>query len=323
MPADPSPPQAAPLNVPIKRILITGANGNLGRQLVQTLCAEEQDGPRVRALVRSERAAALVRSIPVKTPPEIVIGDYTSPESMREACADCDGIVHLVGIIKEGGGGRYEIAHEATCEVLADAARRAGAQRIVYLSIFGSGPDSPNRCLASKGRAERILLEGEVPATVLRVPMVLGRGDFASAALRREATSGFVTLVGGGATFQQPVDARDVIAAILSALRDASGESLELDLGGPERLRHRDLVRRAALLHGRSPKVVPIPLAAARLLAGVLERVLSNPPITPAMLEILQHDDRIDEAAAYARLDLSPTPLDETLRFCVGPESAE
>jgi len=55
-------------------------------------------------------------------------------------------------------------------------------ERIVYLSILGSLPDSPNPCLASKGRAERMLLEDRVAATVLRVPMVIG-GESAGAHL--------------------------------------------------------------------------------------------------------------------------------------------
>ena len=41
------------------RILVTGANGNLGRRLLERLAAE--DGPAPRALVRSERAAVAVR----------------------------------------------------------------------------------------------------------------------------------------------------------------------------------------------------------------------------------------------------------------------
>ena len=47
------------------KILITGANGNLGQQLIQRLCDEPEDANGgafgVRALVRSERAAKAIR----------------------------------------------------------------------------------------------------------------------------------------------------------------------------------------------------------------------------------------------------------------------
>jgi len=310
---------------PLERVLITGANGNLGRQLIARLSGPiaAASSPHVRALVRSERAAEQVRSVPVDRAPEIVIGDYTDANSMAAAVDGCDAVVHLVGIIKEGGGATYEKAHEATCTVLADVAAAAGVRRIVYLSIVGSGPDSPNTCLASKGRAEQMLLEGRAPATVIRVPMVLGPDDFASAALRGQARAPFVLLVGGGATLQQPIDSADVISAILGALDASDTGGRVFDLGGPERLSHRALVARAADLYDRAPRVVPIPLPLMRGVAATLERLLGNPPITVAMLEVLQHDDRIDEAKSCEQLGVRLTPLDETLRCYVGPESEE
>jgi NADH dehydrogenase len=301
-------------------VLITGANGNLGRQLIARF-GEAEDAPAVRALVRSGRAADQVRGVATPRAPELVIADYTDEAAMADAVAGCGAVVHLVGIIKETRGARYEAAHERTCEVLARTAAAAGVRRIVYLSIVGSRADSPNPCLASKGRAEDILLGGRVPATVIRVPMVLGPGDPASRALRAQARSRLLWLVRGGATLQQPIDARDVGAAVVGALGLQDDTAEALDLGGPERLTHRALVMRAATLYDRRPFVIPVPLALARGAVATLERLLPAPPVTRAMLEILQHDDRIDEAKSCERLGIRLTPLDETLGRYVGPES--
>lgn len=309
---------------PPERILITGANGHLGRQLIQQLCGgrDALGGSHVRALVRSERAAEQVRGVPVERAPEIVIGDYTDAASMAEAVSGCDAVVHLVGIIKEGAGATYEAAHEQTCTVLAHATSAADVQRIVYLSIVGAQPDSANACLASKGRAEQVLLDSGAPTTVIRVPMVLGPDDFASAALRGQAQSRLVVLIGGGSTMQQPIDSADVVAAVRSALETGSDRSQSFDLGGPERLTHRALVAHAAGLYGKSPVIVPIPIGLVRCMAAAFEKLLANPPITIAMLEVLQHDDRIDEAKSCEQLGVRLTPLDETLRRYVGPGSA-
>ena len=305
-------------------ILVTGANGNLGRQLLHRLADLSGQGTSqpmgIRALVRSESAAARVRAIPGSQPPEIIIGDYTDPASMAQAVAGCQGIVHLVGIIKEGAGATYASAHEKTCQVLEAAAAEAGCRRIVYLSIFGSHEGAVNACLKSKGAAEAILLAGRVPSTVLRVPMVLGPDDFASRALASQAQARAVALVGGGATLQQPIDSRDVVAAIVAALSEAEDTHLGLDLGGPECLSHRALLLRVAELHGTHPKVIPIPLALARIFAAALARLSSNPPITPAMLEILQHDARLAPEPACQALGIQLTPLTETLRAYTGPE---
>jgi len=295
------------------RLLVTGANGNLGRRLLARLAG----GRALRAVVRSERAAAGVRGLGVEPEPEIRVLDYGDPQALASAARGCTRAVHLVGILKQGRASRYEDAHERSATALASAAEAAGLRRIVYLSILGARPDAGNACLASKGRAERILLGARTPALVLRVPMVLGEGDFASRALRREALAPVAWLVRGGASLEQPIYASDVVEAIARGL-DAPGlDGAAIDLAGPESLTHRALVERAAAVLGRRAHVLGLPKGLALAAAWLAERLLADPPITRAMLEVLDHDDRIDASDAARRLGLSLTPLDAMLRLCL------
>jgi len=299
-------------------IVITGANGQLGQALLSQLSTAGH--PSVRALVRSERARDTLASLDLPHRPEVQVVDYTSPSQLEAALAGAEAVVHLVGIIKEAAGTRYFEAHEQTCHALALAANRTEVSRIVYLSILGSTPRSPNACLASKGRAENLLLDDRVPATVLRVPMVLGGDDPASASLRRQAQSRRVRLVAGGRTLQQPIDARDVVSAILSACASRDSGDLSLDAGGPECLSHHDLVLRAARLWGNEPAISSLPIGLARAGVDLLEKILSNPPVSRAMFDILQHDDRADPAILPHALGIQLTPLERTLSDHVGPE---
>lgn len=302
---------------PLAPILVTGANGHLGRGLIARIHGKE--GPAaLRAVVRSPGAADRVRAV---APVDTRTIDYTDRASLAAAAEGCRAVVHLVGIIKETRSARYEDAHERTCEALAAAAAESGASRIVYLSILGSAKDSKNACLASKGRAEEILLAGRVPACVLRVPMVLGPDDHASYSLRKQATAGFLPLVGGGRTLQQPIDADDVVSAVIGALDRDPPLRGALDLGGPECISQRDLVLRTAALHGKRPTIVPLPLGLVRSAVGILERVAAEPVMTRVMLDVLQHDDRVDPGPACRELHLQLTPLDETLRRYAGPDT--
>lgn len=301
------------------RVLVTGANGHLGRRLLARLV--DAGGPKPRALVRSESAAATIRALPFASGLEVAIADWSDAEALSRATSGTTHVVHLVGILKESRATRYQDAHEGTCTALADAAKRAGVAHVVYISILGSRATDTNACLASKGRAEEILLRSGVPTTVLQVPMVLGPGDVAARALRGQALAPFVALPRGGATLEQPIDAEDVIAAILAVLDRPALAGRTIALAGPESLPHRELVARAAALHGRRPPVLPVPLGAVRLLAGLLERFSADPPLTRAMLGVLEHDDRIDPAPAAKELGITLTPLDTTLRRTVGPDA--
>ena len=304
-------------------LVVTGANGQLGRALLTRLAADT-DSPfhgRVRALVRSERAGKTIEALNLSPAPEIQIVDYMSPSEMEAAFQNARAVVHLVGIIKEMPGTRYIEAHEQTCHALALAANRAGLKRIVYLSILGSHAESENDCLASKGRAESILLDDRVPATILRVPMVLGGDDPASASLRKQAQAPSLRLIDGGKTLQQPIDARDVVRAVLAACEAEPGRDLSLDAGGPNCLSHKNLVLRAAALYDNTPIIKSLPGALARIGVGVIDKVMPNPPVSSAMFDILQHDDQIDPAIFCEKLGIELTPLDQTLKELIGPES--
>ncbi|MDP6977419.1 MAG: NAD(P)H-binding protein [Myxococcota bacterium] len=310
MPSDPRP------------VLVTGANGQIALQLFERLA---QRGVPGRALVRSERAAKRVAELPDAIRPQIEVLDealaYSDAPGITRAAAGCRAIVHLVGILKEGSNSSYRTAHEESCAAVAEAADANELDRVVYLSIFGSHPTSSNACLASKGRAEEILMRAKTPATVLRVPMVVGPDDPASRALRAQATKDSVTLVGGGESIHQPIDVRDLLEAILAALYDPGSESRGFDLGGPEALPYRDLVTRAAALYGKAPRVRKIPVGLMKLVAAVMEKISKDPPITRAMLGVLEHDDHIDNRTAIEHLAIGLTPLDDTLGFYLGPKA--
>ncbi len=297
-------------------IAVTGANGHLGQRLLRRLAPH---GP-VRALVRSPRAAERVAALGLGQAVDVRIVDYTDAAALGAALDGCRAAVHLVGILKEGRRSHYREAHEDTCEALAEAAAGAGLEQLVYLSIVGAGPSSDNACLASKGRAERILLDGTVPACIIRVPMVLGEGDYAAAALSGRARRGVNVLL-RGSSLEQPIYAGDVIEAVVAALNSTTAAGA-LDLAGPESLPRSDLVRRAAAVLGRRTRTVSLPVGVGLALAGVLEALLPDPPVTRAMLGVLDHDDRVDTAPALAALGIELTPLDDTLRRCLaGTES--
>ena len=53
-----------------------------------------------------------------------------------------------------------------------------------------------------------------------------------------------------------------------------------------------------------------------------MEKLSKNPPLTRAMVGVLDHDDDVPVEETCERLGIRLTPLDETLRRCVGPEAS-
>jgi NADH dehydrogenase len=289
----------------VKRLLVTGANGHLGRRLLGAAEAAGAagEGWTTRAVVRSERAAAALAGHG-----DVRIVDYADAAGLAAACADCAAVVHLVGIIKETRSATYDAAHVDATAALADAAEQANVQRIVYLSIIGADAASANRCLRSKAQAEALLEGSSVPSLVLRVPMVLGEGDAASAALMRSASGG-VAFSFRAASLEQPIYAGDVIEAVLAGVAPDAPTGL-LELAGPHAMTRRALIRAAA---ERPVRVISLPITLGYTLAWTLQKATANPPVTTDMLGVLDHDDDVDPEPAAEALGIRLASLEETL----------
>ena len=281
-------------------LLVTGANGHLGRRLLAAAAAKSWT---TRAIVRSERAASQVAGHP-----DVRIVDYGDIAGLTDACANCDAIVHLVGIIKEGGGATYRSAHVEATQALVEAATNAAAQRIVYLSILGAEAGSRNGCLASKAEAEAILARGPIPSLVLRVPMVLGEGDYAATSLLKNARKSVAVTFRAG-SMEQPIYAGDVVEAAFAGLA-ADAPTGVLELAGPQALPRSQLIEVASAVGTRT---VSLPVEIGYGLAALLGTFSRNPPLTADMLGVLDHDDDIDPEPAANALGIRLTGLTETL----------
>ena len=296
--------------------VITGANGNLGRRLIARLLEESADTT-IKALVRSQAAAERIASAltiqngdQTRFSTEVV--DYTDATGLLRAFEGASQVVHLVGILKESSNSSYAAAHEDSCNALREALAGTTGVHVTYLSIVGSRADAENACLASKGAAEEILRgSDEFTSCILRVPMVLGEGDYASFALQRRALQR-ISFSFRHHSLEQPIYAGDVVEAIVAAgIRSYDGV---LDVGGPEVLTRKALTQRAAGVLGARTMPVSLPLAVGRLIAVIMQSLSKNPPLTLPMLEVLDHDDRVDPSEAMTALGLKAlTPLDEML----------
>ncbi len=122
------------------RVLVTGASGLLGANLIRELLG---GGHRVRALVRSTSDTRGIDSLEV----ERVVGDVRDKIAVREAVDGCDVVFHAAAVFAYWGYSRDEMmdtVREGT-GIVVEAVRDAKVPRMVLTSstaIFG-GNDSP------------------------------------------------------------------------------------------------------------------------------------------------------------------------------------
>ena len=150
-------------------IVITGATGQLGSRIVDRLLERlpaEQVGVSVRDPGQVPELAA--RGVRVRR------GDYDVPETLPDAF---EGAKHVL-IVSAGSTGASAVAHHVTA---IDAARAAGAERVLYTAHQAAGADSLFAPMPDHASTQDYLLEQGHPFTSLRngfyantVPRLIG-----------------------------------------------------------------------------------------------------------------------------------------------------
>ena len=296
------------------KILVTGANGNLGKKFI--LSKGEVD---VCALVRSEKAKDdLMSFVQVHDiqDVQVVKCDYLDEQVIKGLARSCTYMLHLVGIIKENKDNRFDVVHKQTTKALVSAIKGSGIKKCCYISILGAKEDSTNTCFSSRGFAEKLFLDSDIPSLILQVPMVLGEGDYASEALKKNALSR-INFTFRKLSLEQPIYAKDIIDVvnidIKRALEEDHSPSGIKTLAGPTSLTRERLIEKTAKQLGVKVKVFSLPLFLGYTLAKICEMLVSKPPITQAMLGVLDHDDDIDPLPVSKELGINLTTLDEML----------
>jgi len=206
---------APPVGTRSAPVLVTGATGRVGRQVVAQLMAA---GVPVRALTRRPEAAGLPAGV------EVVAGDLTAPESMDAALRGV-GSVFLV----------WTAAPATAAQVVERIA--AHARHIVLLSSPHQTPhpffQQPNPMAAFHAGLERLIAASGVPSTILRP------GMFASNTVMwwsSQIRAGGVVRWPHGAAETAPVDERDIAAVAARALVSDVHAGGDYVLTGPESL---------------------------------------------------------------------------------------
>ena len=296
------------------KILVTGANGNLGKKFILSKGEVE-----VCALVRSKKAKddlmSFVQANDIQDV-QIVKCDYLNKQVIKELARSCSYMLHLVGIIKENKDNNFDLVHKQTTKALIASIKGSGIKKCCYISILGAKEDSKNSCFSSRGFAEKLFLDSNMPSLILQVPMVLGEGDYACEALKKNALSR-INFTFRKHSLEQPIYAEDIIDVINvdinRTLKGNHSPSGIKALAGPTSLTREKLIIKIAKKLGVKVKVFSLPLFLGYILARISEMLFSHPPITRAMLGVLDHDDDIDPLPSSKELGINLTALDKML----------
>ena len=275
------------------RILVTGASGFAGAQLIPRLLA---DGHEVRGLARDPTRVQIPGI-------DVVTADVLTGDGLRPALEGADLAYYLIHSM-ERSPSREDVSpfperERRSAENFAAAAATAGVRRIVYLGgpiaswvTVGAAPTELSPHLASREAVGRILREGVPDTVTLRASIVIGaRSRSLRFLVRLVERMPVLALPAWRVHRTRPIDARDITEMLAAAATLTSVAGHSLDVGGPEILSYGEMIERIAELMLLARPAVGLAVNATALTARVAAAIAEeDPELVSALMESLQTD---------------------------------
>jgi predicted dehydrogenase/nucleoside-diphosphate-sugar epimerase len=278
------------------KVLVTGANGLIGRTLVRRLLRE---GNRVRIFVRRPPEPEFMKDSKI----EVFLGDLGDPTAVDQAVAGTEMVYH-VGAAMKGSAHDHERGTVSGTQNIVDSVLRHDARGLVYISSLsclhaassGHGtvvredwpvepsPTKRGAYTQAKTAAEKIVRDAvrdrHLQAVLLRPGRVFGPGmTLLTPEVARRVGDVFVVL--GDGTRELPlVYVEDVVDAIVLAAETSKFDGRVFHIVDRTQITQNQVVRNYITKQAKKARVIHVPVAIVYGLAlgfEVLSRVLNRP----------------------------------------------
>lgn len=229
-------------------ILVTGATGTVGREVVKQLSMLDGD-IRVRAGVHS-----LIKGENLKRLPdvEIVEIDFEEPESLHAAFTHADKVCMIVPFAND----QVQMA-----KTLIDEAKKAGVKHIVSLSAMGADAEHGILMGRMHREVEEYIKQSGISYTFLRPSSFMQNYiHYNAESIKKEGR--FYMPTGDGKVSH--VDARDIAAVGVEALTTDGHEGKAYEITGPEALSNYEVAQLLSEVTGKQIEFVDVPEPAAK-----------------------------------------------------------
>lgn len=228
-------------------ILVTGATGTVGREIVKQLSIV--DGVRVRAGVHS-----VIKGENLKRLPDVeVVGiEFTNPESLHAAFTHADKLFLITPLADN----QVKMA-----KTLIDEAKKAGVKYIVNLSALSAGEELGIQLGKWHREIEKYIEASGIPFTFLRPASFMQ--NFVNYGSKNIKESDTIYMPSGDGKVGY-IDTRDIAAVGVEVLQGNSHEGMVYDLTGPEALSIHDVANIISEVTGKSIRYVDVPEEAER-----------------------------------------------------------
>ena len=286
----------------MKSILITGATGFVGRNLIPLLLQQNYS---IKIAVRSTVNPAFATQLTV-----VQVGDINGDTEWQFALQDIDVVIHLAArahILKDKSPNpeaEFLRVNTAGTANLAQQAMQAGVKHFIFISSIGAVTRLSNHLVTEKSpcqptspyglsklQAEQALIEIAQPRsmawTILRPTLVYGKGNPGNMERLVKLIKTSLPLPFGNINNRRSfVYVRNLVDAIATCIDCTNAKNQTFIVSDGEDLSTPELIRRISKAMGKSPLLLPFPPS----LLSLGTKIIGKADVSDRLLGSLQVD---------------------------------
>jgi uncharacterized protein YbjT (DUF2867 family) len=292
---------------------VTGATGYVGGRLIRRLSAE---GRPARALAREPSRVETLPGI------EPVGGDLLTGRGLAEALEGCSSAYYLVHSMEAATNGRGSFGERdrRAARNFANAARRAGVERAVYLGGTLPPPGTPlSPHLASRLEVEEILLRALPRSVAFRASILIGaRSSSFRILVRLVERLRVLPFPAWHLHRTQPIDERDAVEYLARAADEPEAAGRSLDIVGPDLLSYAEMIGRIAELMGVGRSPIGLRFNQTPAASAVVSAITEQPlDLVRPLMQSLESDLLPRDESARELFGLRPRRFDRAVEHAL------
>lgn len=297
-----------------KKILITGATGFIGRQLIKKISEGKSvvSKNQIVCLVRKE--SRFLNDLKIKS----LVCDLNDRENLLRAAKSFDVVVHLAGVVNTPSKKEFYEKNVLATKNIIDACKANKIRKIIFASTAVVTSSVKGPYSKSKADAEKLIEESGLDYIFLRIALVYGEGD-------KKNVQGLIDIAKifplfpliGGKKLLQPVHVSDVTDAIIKSIKKKNLHRKTYFVAGPRPITFEyliDLIMKN--LNLKKPKI-NIPSFIPVFFVKVYERISKNPVIVSEQMERMLEDKSYDISNTRSDLNFNPITVEEGLKLFI------
>ena len=274
----------------MKKVLIFGGSGQIGRHLIRRLTNKNY---LVTVVTRNlHRKGTVLRLGGNPGYVEIIEANIFNEDKLNDLFKDKDICINLVGIISENKKNKFKNIHTYFPTLLSKKCEKFKLKQFIHISALGVDKAKDSKYAKSKLEGEKNILENFSKTTILRPSVVYSVDDnFTTNLMTLLSLLPVFPLYYEGKTKFSPIHVSELCEIILEIVEKCIIEKI-VECVGPEELSFKEILKKLLFSIDKKRILFNLPLFLAKIIIFFLEK-LPKPLITQDQLTLLKYDNVI------------------------------